>query len=252
MSIRFRLSELADSAGDRYGQLLDTLRGMQMRLLEIHGARHSFVAALGEEAYAIARSYLENESAHISQAIEEIASDARTDAGQQLQYREALEETEALSELLSETERYLYNVIAIQIERDIATLREQGRQTLTQIRHSASLQNQSFRSALIQHRISNARETEFFFYARNAAKWPSRRYIRTSWRHTLLSVYNETIIALLVEHGETAARIDHPDASYHAQGRVISLIDGAALPTYLEVRNELFHPNSDAILRRSD
>jgi hypothetical protein len=246
-----KLNEISERAADRYSQLIVVWQGLYQRYAnssEFGSIRN--LSRLSEEAYAIARDFLAKEGLTLNAAIEEIASDARRDALAQLQSNDESEETALAGELLMLTDSYLAREIAIQIERDISLLTESMRKMTLQVVQSARIQGVSIRQALIQHRITHSEPVQFFFYARNAAKWPSRRFVRTLWRHTLLSVYNEMMMTILVDHGEFQAQVDHPNTDFHAQGRVISLFDGSNLPTYLDVRNELFHPNSDAVLRR--
>ena len=47
------------------------------------------------------------------------------------------------------------------------------------------------------------------WFARSSSKWPSRLFIRTTWRQALLSAYNEVVLAVLSEAGITVAEVQH-------------------------------------------
>lgn len=246
-----RLNELSERAADRYSQLIMAWQGLfQTSANSSNFGTSQGAVKMSDEAYVTARQFLENEATQIALAVNEIVSEARTDVLSQLQSSDEQDETVVVSELVLQSQSYLAHELAIQIERDISLLKDTMRRMTIHVGMSAKIQNTSIRQALIQHRMINTEPVQFFFYARNSAKWPSRRFVRTLWRHTLLSVYNEIIMQALVDHNEFQAQVDHANVDFHAYGRIISLFDGSSLPTYLDVRNELFHPNSDAVLKR--
>ena len=121
-------------------------------------------------------------------------------------------------------------------------------QTALQVTVASKSEGISLQTALAQYRIGNAAELHFFFHDRRNQKWPSRKFIRAVWRHHLLTAFNEVTLLTLAEHGVTTARIEHINPKADSNGLLVAMNSSTELPTYAEIRNEIFHPNSDAIL----
>lgn len=247
--IQNKLTELSEKAGDRYGLLVD-------------GFRHIFNAAVQDpdfgsarvrrqaidQAYAMARRYLASEEDSLYAAIENVVETARESALSSLSVTTREDMPDALSALADETVIYAKSEITAQIERDIALLRQNINQTGLYVASCARAQNISMRSALIQYRVGNSKELRFYFHDRTNRKWPSRKFIRSVWRHQMLSAYNDTIVHVAADHGLNEVVIDHPSPQSQVRGKIISLAYNTGHPHYSEIKAEIFHPNTDAIL----
>lgn len=239
----------ADAASARYKLLIDGWRGLFMRALD--GANFgsgTVVAQLVEQAYQMARSYARDERDIVARRTMEIASEAHTATLDALRSQDERELPGDVSEHLDELERYLSNEIAIQIERDISFLRQAYLRVVLQVKIAARSQRASQRTALLQYRIGNAVELNFFFHDRRNQRWPSQKFIRAIWRQHLLNSYNETVLVTLAEHGIRTARIQHTSPQSQFHDMKVAFSPNGSLPTYAEIRNEVFHPNSEAIL----
>jgi hypothetical protein len=88
----------------------------------------------------------------------------------------------------------------------------------------------------------------FFFSNRAGHQIPVAHHMRLLWRQTMLSVHNETVLHALANTGrDRAAILINGDNGLEQTGE-IALLPGHDLPTYLDVRNDLFHPNSRSFL----
>lgn len=246
-----RMTSEAEAAAQRYGTLVESWRSLYQRALDAHDfGMPRVIARVEREAYELAHRFLADETAHIERATGQIALDAQGATFAELSVTDADEFTEAVSDHLSEAESYLNRELAIQIERDIAFLKLSLRRAMLQVSIAARAQRIATRTALIQYRIGNAQELHFFFHDRGNQKWPSRKFVRAVWRHHLLAVYNEVVLLTLSDHGLEEAEVRHLNPKSDVHLMRIAMGAGTSLPTYAEIRNEVFHPNADAILGR--
>ena len=252
MNVQQMMSAAAEAAAQRYGLLVEGWRALYQSALD----RSDFgtprqMLRITEEAYAMGHRFLDTERIEVQRATREIALEAHRATLAEIGAESADELADAASEHLSDAESYLTHEITIQIERDIAFLKQSLRKAYLQVAVASRAQGIAPKAALIQYRIGNAAELHFFFHNRGGQKWPSRKFIRGVWRHHLLAVYNEIVLMDLADHGFDRAEVRHLNPDAHSNGMQISMHTGSALPTYSEIRNEVFHPNSDAILGRA-
>lgn len=244
------ISGEADLAADRYGAMIQAFRGMYSRALDqSHFGSPKQMTDVSVGAYAIAGVYLNAEWQLITDASTAVALEAQRATLEELSAASSDDLSQAVSEHADQSDVQLSQEISIQIERDISFLRTSLQRTVLSVNMSARAQQLPARTALMQLRISPANELNFLFIDRGATKWPAQRFIRAVWRQHLLAVYNETVLLTLTDHGIDTAEIAHTDPKAPVNGMEISVNAGSALPTYAEIRNEIFHPNSEAILR---
>ncbi|MCP1540063.1 hypothetical protein [Methylorubrum extorquens] len=245
-----KMTPAADAAGARYQTFVD---GLSIIYAEAIGARDagnaSVIARAATRAYDLSRLFLEKETEAVKAAFGEIASDALSAANDDLGSDDTLELEDAASETLSATASYLLREITIQIERDIAQLQQAIRQTFLHARLNAQAAGTSLRRALLEHQFSSREAPAFHFRDRRNGKWPSRLFVRSTWRQALLSVFNEVTLTVLAAHGIGTAQIEHAHAKAGVHGQLVALGSNTALPAYGEIRNDIFHPNAEAVLR---
>lgn len=243
------LTPAADAAAQRYGIVVEAWRHLFRQAIGRHdfGSPASF-QHVHVEAYNMAQTYLQTEKAMIAASFESVANEALQTTFEQLGSDAAPELPDDASELLSEFQTYLAHEIIIQIERDVAFLVHSLRRTYLEVRLAAESQRIPLRAAMIQHQIGSSTELHFFFHDRGNQKWPSRKFIRAVWRMSLLSIYNETVLLCLAQHGHGLAEVSTLSPKAGVSGMLIALGANSEHPTYSEIRSAVFHPNADAIL----
>lgn len=249
MKITQVMSAEADAAAQRYELLVAGWRSIYSAALD--NAQFGSARVLRDvtaQAYGIARVYLDSEATHIARASAEVAAEAVSAISQQLSVTTQDDSADAAGELLSASQTYLQREITIQVERDVAFLQNAVRKTAINVSLAARSQGIPARTALLQYRMGNAHELQFFFHDRMNRRYPSRKFVRSVWRDHLLSVYNETVLHMLADAGHTSAQVVTDDPNHSYSGMELSLTANSALPTYPEVRPEIFHPNADAVL----
>jgi hypothetical protein len=240
------LSDLAGQAWTRYQMFTDGLRSIYHDTL----ARHTLSDEKAmQDANALARVFLAAEADHFASDIEEIASEARTATLKEIASIDSSDLSDEALTHLSVSSDYLHNELIAQVYRDIATLRKSIQRVGLEVSLASRSSGRSHRAALIEYMVGNKADIGFFFHDKASRKWESKTFVRSAWRQTLLSAYNEIVLFTLADHGIERAVVEHhsPDAQYH--GLVIALSSSTELPTYSEIRDQVFHPNANAWLK---
>lgn len=247
--IQHRLTQEADQAAARYGLLAAGWQGHFSRALNdadfgtsSHSAR--FIA----EALEMAQTYIRHEIVASEAVFSEIATEAHLTTLDEIASNDADTLTERVTEHLSAAREYAADELLAQINRDLALMRRALQRVSLEVYAAARSRGISQRQALIEYRIGNSAELDFAFHDRTNRKWSSRKFVRTLWRHSLLSVYNEVVMLTLADHGLRRARVVHLDPNAESHDTLIAFSSSADLPTYSEIRDTIFHPNANAIL----
>ncbi|MER9176318.1 hypothetical protein NKH72_22320 [Mesorhizobium sp. M0955] len=248
-----QLTGYADSAAVRYGMLTDSWRTLFQNAL--NSSRFGSPAQANDivrEAYQIAESFLDDERANADRVTTSVAIEALQTTLAEIESVDALKLSDAALQHLQATQSYIVDELIAQIHRDIALLRQTLQRAVLEVSVSSKSRGISIRTALIEYMIGNRAELDFVFHDRHARKWASKKFVRGMWRHTLLAVYNEVVMLTLADHGLARARVVHQDPSAQAHNMIIAMSSNANLPTYSEIRNEIFHPNANAVLAREE
>ncbi len=246
------ISTEADLAVERYGAVLSAFQLSYARALnQPHFGSPKQLAEIAAGAYAIASFYLQSEGGFIEIASTAVALEAQRVTLEQLSAASVITLSEAISEHANESDAHLSREITIQVERDIAMLTHTLRKTILSVGMAARAAQIAPRQALMQHRVSASNELSFVFLDRSASKWPSLRFLRSLWRQHLLAIYNETVLLTLSDHGIEQAEVQHTDEKAPVHGMIISIVEDPELPSYSDILSDVFHPNSEAILRKT-
>lgn len=249
MTLPQHMTADAEVASARYGLLVEGWRSLYAAALDqpTFGTQKQ-MDQVSAQAYGIARSYLAAEERSVEKVTSQYALNAQQSVQIDVQREASSELADAASEHLSANNEYLMHEISVQIERDIAFLKQSLRQAYLSVTMAARAGRIPVRTALAQYRIGNAAELHFFFHDRRNQRWPSTKFIRAVWRQNLIAIYNETVLLTLADHGLDTAQITHSDPKSPHHGTIISMDSNSALPTYAELKPVVFHPNSEAIL----
>ncbi|QIG75616.1 putative minor capsid protein [Rhizobium phage RHph_Y2_17_1] len=240
------LTDLAGQASVRYAMFTDGLRSIYRRALNSQVLDDT---AATREAGELAVAFLRNEATALEAAIQEVAEIAHTATLEEI----ASNDTENLSdealEHLSVSSAYLADELLAQASRDVATMRRSIQRVRLEVSLASRSSGRSQRAAMVEYMIGNKTDIDFFFHDKASRKWESKLFVRSIYRQTLLSVYNEIVLYTLADHGIDRAEVEHhsPDAQH--DGMVIALSSSTELPTYSEIRETVFHPNANAWLK---
>jgi hypothetical protein len=249
MTLAELLNYSADAAAQRYGMLIDSFRfGFARALDDRNFGSPQLLNVVTQQAYETASAFIDGEKIQIDSEALQFSDLAQNSTLEKISAATSDVLSEALSEHLNATADYLAREISIQIERDIAFLRQSLLRTQLNVSLIARAHSVPQEAALMRYRAGNASELHFFFHDRSGRAWPSRRFIRQTWRQNMLATYNETVLMTLAEHGIDRAIVRYPDPEHSHNGTVVSLHPGAETLNYAEIRGQFFHPNSQAFL----
>lgn len=243
-------TEKSNDAVDRYGFFLNILRSQAETVFR----RGPTDEGLRNDAEAIAkgaaRSYLQSESDIVQSDTEEVAIRAQNDAQRDL---EAVPEplTDRLRDFADDSAYYLTRILAAQAERDVVTMAQHNQQTAMRIdryvrsgRHTAS-------TAAAQVMIEDNNSPAFRFIDRMGRKYKASKHIRDIYRQALMNVYNEVYADVVASYGRDTVFVQHPDPNYKWNGVELVIVTGSSddsRPLYYDVRDEIFHPSSQATI----
>lgn len=238
-----RLSAQADRAAARYRALLQGFEGVFQRNLNIEPGSPRTIQRAVREAYSIADTFLAEEGEHIQSILSSVRDDAYESTLEPLGVigeetsSEVVKHVDGLAETLDAALR-------VQLERDVGALRSALRGVSLRAGVMAAGRGIPRSSALQIARMDAS--ARFVFQDRAGRNWSSSKFIRTVWRQTLVLGWNETALLALAAHGQEIASINHPDQDHEWNEELISLTEEGTLPTWQDVKDDVFHPNTEA------
>lgn len=244
------LNGFAESLSERYSALTLSWKNIyKSSFFNSNFGSEKSINRIKKEAYDIAYAFLSSEKAIVQENIDAIALEASRNVGMNLSDTIDVKQKPLIVEHLNELrDEYLY-LLSLQIERDINSLISTIRKSYFQIKNSSIASGKSLKSSVLEYAMINGDIVRFFFHDRVGSKWDSRKYVKTLYRKMLLSAYNEIVIMILSEAGIKRAYVNHNDKNYTFYGKEISLVEGTSLPTYYDIMDDIFHPNSNAYLK---
>lgn len=243
------LDEVATHAQDRYVAFTDRLRALYTSsLLSKDMGTIALINRIENDAEFAVTAFLRDEWSWIRNRLQEIAVEAHTATIAEIESVESSELTDAASDHVRASVEYLFSELHTQALRDVATLKRTLQRAALEIAVSSRSRGVSARSAAMEFAIGNTAQIEFSFHDRASRKWKSSAFVRSTWRHTALSVYNEVVLFTLADHGLRHAQVWSASPGAASHGMLISLSSTAEIPTYSEIRESIFHPNANAFL----
>lgn len=243
------LTELAGKAAGRYDEFLERLRAVYARAIshpDFGSPAHR--TKVFEAASDAAAGFLSQETRFLEEDVNEIFEIAYQTTIEKLQSVTSDDYADAAVEHLQSSLNYLYDMISDQVRRDVSKLRSAVTTAMFEVAVSARSRRISALTAQREYRVIKAGEVTFGFRDRSNRVWQSEKFIRTIYRQTLLSIYNETVLLVLAEHGIETAYVHHADPKSEVHGLRIALSFVQNLPIYSDIRDKIFHPNSNAYL----
>ena len=238
-----RLTQTAERAAQRYRQLLAGFDGIYHQALSVDPGTSKSQRRATQDAYQLADAYLSEEAIHIDESLSLIRNDASFNILSQLSYPDSVPSEEVVKHVEA-LGTDLDAALRVQIERDVASILKGLRGVALRASIIATGRNIPRSSALKIVRAD--KEINFTFQDRAGRNYPSAKYVRTVWRKALVQSWNETALLTLAANGETVAEIQHPDESHEWQGELLSLTEEGTLPTWNDVQEDVFHPNTEA------
>lgn len=246
--MRVAIDGFATGASERYVALLNSYRealraSLQQNPKDVRTRQYLRKTAM-DRSLSFREAELEMLSEQITAAVslggehaaEDLGLAAAADDGLTADYIDHLVE-HATTELTS------------QIQRDLAQtmhhFQEFQLEVVMQQRNAGLPDHEAHFRAFTQ---ANGR-VSFFFKDRAGRRHMSQKFVRTMTRHTLLIGYLESYALHAAAYGARHMEVVHPDQNSEAHGIEVGFRRDQGLPLVSDLKEEVFHPNSNASLK---
>jgi len=233
-----------DQAGDRYANYLNILRSQ----VDVVMRRGPTSETMREEARGVADGAARSYAGFEQGALNDVGIDVANEAWVQARTDLALDPApipEDYHTFIFESTAYAARLIAAQADRDVVAMAQHIRNNAIRVdMNTRAGASPSQAAAAIM--LEDAHNPSFRFQDRIGRNFKSSKHIRDTVRLTLRNVWLEVYMDAVFTHGHETVQITHPDPSYKWFGDEISLVSGRDLPTFYDIRDEVFHPSSEA------
>lgn len=140
------------------------------------------------------------------------------------------------------------NSLIDQMSRDRRSVLRYQREFALEVQILISSKKQTERSAQIATKIKK-QTPDYVYMDRSGKAWKSERFVKMLLRAHFFKIYNETYLYALMTLGQNKATVHKTDPDHKHNGLVFSIREPIkGLPSYGEIRKDVFHPNSHAIV----
>lgn len=243
-----QLSEMAERSVARYAGLLARLSDQAQTVIR----RGSTDETLRSEAFHrggdAARSFVSFEQANLNDDTQTVAIAAHERALSDLG---ASPRTipDRFGEFIFTAALYTTRLLAAQAERDVMAMAQKVHLNALRVDLYVRSGRHTPGSAKAAVMLEDSQEPAFGFVDRAGRTYKSSKHVRDVYRQHLLSTYNEVYMDTVAEFGWEIVKVSHPDPSYRWHGEPIAIVSGNDdFPLYYDVKGEVFHPSSHALV----
>jgi hypothetical protein len=239
------LDRMADEVTAQYAAFLDSVTASLARTLdgpnpEAPATRREFENSLLRPQNAFYSAF----NAKVPADEQELMDDALKRTGARL----SASERETLNSLVAEMRQELHYSIYAMMVRDGGI----ARRVLTRFAFEVDgklLQGMSRIGAIITSRPGKVASLKFEQVDRANRRWKSSQWVRTVTRSHLLQVHIETALYGIQKRGGDLAVVTHESVTHQHSGLVFAITGKEEqYPTYSDIRDEVWHPNSRAFV----
>lgn len=242
------MDSYAMGASERYLGLLnehrDALRQVMLRRRVDARGRN----ILRQQLLTRSQEFRETEIAMLTMALSEWLETARSKVMSDLGLTSAGAEVVPVQDYQDKLIEFASTELTSQIQRDMAqALRHLEEFSLEVFMHRQRgvTEDEAIANAVINGRARH----QFFFSDRSGRRHPSQKFIRTLMRHTLLVGFVEVYALHAAAFGADHMLVEHPDKEATHAGMKVGITRENGLPLVSDLKDEVFHPNSNASLK---
>lgn len=235
-----KLDQIADQFAEQYRGLLTSIVGHFARALDSHDpttpkARSDFRQSILRSSVAFLDGMVGQIEAHTI----EVRNDALSTVGHAL----SDPDLESLNEYLRDAMDDLYASLYACLHRDDTAAERELRNFAHKVNLTQAATGMSKIGALIKTKFGRVSGLNFVQVDRLGRKRASEGFVRSLVRHHLVQTHVECQMFSIAKSGNDLAQI----VIDNKPGAVISITGTTAgYPSYEEIRDEIFHPNSTA------
>lgn len=181
----------------------------------------------------------------IDDSIDRVLAGIAESAGAALSAAQA----ENVSGIITEARNALVGQLMQSSQRDIEVATHALRQFSLQVESMMNAKKIPYVAAVINTRLMLDPGLRFLQLDRGGKNWDSSTFAKTAVRGFLVRTYVETYLYQLASRGIETAKVVYEDPTHKNAGLLFSVADAAGtLPTYESIKNEVWHPNSRALV----
>lgn len=235
-----------EQSGERYANFLNILRSQ----VDVVMRRGPTSEMMREEARGVADGAARTYAGYEQGALNDVGIDIANEAWRQACADLGLAEKpipDNYHEFIFESMAYTARLIAAQADRDVVAMAQHIRNNAIRIDMNVR-GGKSPSQAAAAVMMDDSQNPAFRFVDRIGRNFKSSKHIRDTIRQNLRNVWNEVYMDAVFSHGHETVTITHPDPNYKWFGVEVSLLSDRGTPTFYDIRDEVFHPSSEARL----
>lgn len=231
-------NSISNEVAIRYTTFLETIQAAYNRTILSADLSPRTLDQFKKEIANIHKHYLEREVQMLVDVHDKLQNMISSDT--QAQKISVVDDSE-WGNYLSDNTNFLYESIKIQSYKDTLHINNFIRAKALQVR---SLNDYQSAYSL----VFNHSELSFYYTDKLGRKINSVKYVRTASRDYLVKNYNDMVVGSAILNGNDTVTVDHVDHNHEDYGKVFA-VSGSHDVNYFDVREDVFHPNSNAIVR---
>lgn len=243
-----QISELAERSVARYQGFVAILQGNADMVLRRGSIDESLRTDAMHRGLDAARAFSSAEHAQMNDDTQKVAfaahAQAMTDLG-------AKERTipDRFADFIFSASLFSARLLAGQAERDVMTMARHVHSNALRVDLYARSGRHTHSSAAAAVLLEDAAAPSFGFVDRAGRSYKSTKHIRDIYRQHLLHIYNEVYMDTVAEFGWEVVKINHPDPSFKWFGEPVAIVSyDDELPLYYDIKDQVFHPSSQATI----
>lgn len=231
-------SNAANEVSIRYNHFLETLLAAYNRVILAADTSPRSLNSFKKETANILRVYLEREVDQTVKLYNDIISMVNQDTSE---LPVKVTEDDTWTEHLSENTHFLFEAIKLQATKDVLYVNNFLRSKVIALQ---SLNDGQLAYSLIY----NHKDLSFYYTDKLGRKINSTKYVRTVTRDYMVKNYNDLIAGAAILNDIKEVQIVNTDVNHKDNGKIIAVNDPHEV-NYFSLRDEIFHPNSNSIIR---
>lgn len=239
MSRQVEFDKFANAFAERYVSFQNSIKAAYQSRILNRDLNYKSIKSFEKEANNVAALYLEREILEVQEAERVIKQFINSDFNIYSLPVKVLKSEEYM-EYLSDFSVYVYNSIKHQVAKDILFATQKLRVESIKLLNT----NGDYFNL-----VMNYKDPEFVFNDKAGRNLPSKKYIRTMVRDYFVKSYNDIFVENLLLNGVNEVEVDHIDTNHKHYGLILSINDSENELNYFNVRDDVFHPNSNAVLK---
>lgn len=233
-----QFSIIADQTAGRYVEFLQRTLSLYNTFILSRELNPKSISSFSKELNNFNKLYLEKEVNETMKLYEQLNSFIDEDT-KHLGVK--VTEDNDWSLYLSENINFLFEAIKLQSTKDVLYASNFFRTKLIEI---VSMNKYEMAYNL----IFNSKELDFHYTDKIGRKIQSVKYIRTITRDFVIKNYNDMIVGSAILNGIEKATIQNISDEHKDHNKIV-FINKQNDINYFDIRNEIFHPNTNSILR---